>query len=42
VGWRGLKDLIAEGELVWLKAEGRGLVFVNAYEGCYRADGRFK
>ncbi len=33
VGWRGLKGLIAEGELVWLKAEGRGLVFVNAYGG---------
>jgi uncharacterized protein (TIGR00266 family) len=32
-GWRGLTGLIAEGELVWLKAEGRGLVFVNTYGG---------
>ncbi|MEM4576230.1 MAG: TIGR00266 family protein [Candidatus Nezhaarchaeales archaeon] len=31
VGWRGLKGLIAEGELFWLKASGRGLVFVNSY-----------
>jgi uncharacterized protein (TIGR00266 family) len=33
VGWRGLTGLIAEGELVWLKAEGRGKVFVNTYGG---------
>jgi uncharacterized protein (TIGR00266 family) len=33
VGWRGLTGLIAEGELVWLKAEGGGLVFVNTYGG---------
>jgi uncharacterized protein (TIGR00266 family) len=32
-GWRGLTGLIAEGELMWLKAEGRGLVFVNTYGG---------
>ncbi len=31
VGWRGLKGLLAEGELVWLKAEGRGKVFINSY-----------
>ncbi len=32
-GWRGLTGLIAEGELLWLKAEGNGLVFVNTYGG---------
>lgn len=31
VGWRGLKGLITEGELVWLKASGTGVVFVNSY-----------
>ena len=31
VAWRGLKGLIAEGELVWLKASGRGVVFINSY-----------
>lgn len=31
VGWRGIKGLIAEGELLWLKASGRGRVFVNSY-----------
>ena len=30
-GFRGLKGLIAEGELFWLKVEGRGLVWVNSY-----------
>jgi len=33
VAWRGFKGLLAEGELVWLKAEGRGGVWVNAYGG---------
>lgn len=33
VGWRGLKGLIVEGELVWLKASGFGIVFVNSYGG---------
>ena len=31
VAWRGFKGLLAEGELIWLKAEGRGGVWVNAY-----------
>ncbi|MEM4481577.1 MAG: TIGR00266 family protein [Desulfurococcaceae archaeon] len=31
VGWRGLKGLIAEGELIWLKAAGEGIVFLNSY-----------
>ncbi|MEM1928301.1 MAG: TIGR00266 family protein [Acidilobaceae archaeon] len=31
VGWRGFKGLVAQGELFWLKAEGRGVVFLNAY-----------
>ncbi len=29
--WRGLKGLIAEGELVWLKAEGGGGVWISSY-----------
>ncbi|HIE36863.1 TPA: TIGR00266 family protein [Candidatus Geothermarchaeota archaeon] len=33
VEWRGLKGLLAEGELVWVKAEGRGGVWMNAYGG---------
>ncbi|MEB3859626.1 MAG: TIGR00266 family protein, partial [Desulfurococcales archaeon] len=31
VGWRGLRGLVSEGELFWLKLEGRGRVVVNAY-----------
>ncbi|MEM4426955.1 MAG: TIGR00266 family protein [Acidilobaceae archaeon] len=31
VGWRGFKGLVAQGELVWLKAEGTGTVFLNSY-----------
>jgi len=31
VAWRGLRGLLAEGELVWLKASGVGTVWVNAY-----------
>ncbi len=31
VGWRGLKGLIAEGELFWVKARGYGKVFINSY-----------
>jgi len=33
VEWRGFKGLLAEGELVWLKVEGRGGVWINAYGG---------
>jgi len=29
--WRGLKGLLAEGELIWTKASGRGTVFINSY-----------
>ncbi len=38
VGWRGLRGLIAEGELFWLKASGSGIVFVNSYGGINRID----
>ena len=38
VGWRGLKGLFAEGELVWLKIEGRGKVFINSYGAIERID----
>ncbi len=31
VAWRGIKGLIAEGELFWLKLEGNGGVWVNSY-----------
>jgi len=31
VAWRGFKGLLAEGELIWLKASGRGGVWVNSY-----------
>jgi len=31
VAWRGLSGLLAEGELVWLKASGTGIVFVNSF-----------
>ncbi len=31
VAWRGLSGLLAEGELVWVKAEGDGVVFVNSF-----------
>ncbi len=31
VAWRGARGLLAEGELVWLKASGQGIVWVNAY-----------
>ena len=33
VAWRGLKGLLAEGELVWLKATGRGGIWINSYGG---------
>ncbi|GAB6148591.1 TIGR00266 family protein [Stetteria hydrogenophila] len=36
VAWRGFKGLLAEGELVWLKASGHGTVWVNAYGGIER------
>ncbi|MCE4628084.1 MAG: TIGR00266 family protein [Desulfurococcales archaeon] len=29
--WKGLKGLLAEGELIWTKASGRGTVFINSY-----------
>jgi len=38
VAWRGLKGLLAEGELVWLKLEGVGGAWVNAYGGLSRVD----
>ncbi len=31
VAWRGLKGVLAEGELVWLKVEGHGGVWINSY-----------
>jgi len=38
VAWRGLKGLLAEGELIWLKLKGVGGVWVNAYGGLSRVD----
>ncbi|RLE99325.1 MAG: TIGR00266 family protein [Thermoprotei archaeon] len=38
VAWRGLRGLLAEGELVWLKVEGVGGVWVNAYGGLTKID----
>lgn len=38
VAWRGFKGLLAEGELVWLKAKGRGIVWVNGYGGLERVE----
>ncbi|MEB3861581.1 MAG: TIGR00266 family protein [Desulfurococcales archaeon] len=29
--WRGLRGLLAEGELVWTRAQGSGVVFINSY-----------
>lgn len=37
-GFRGLRGLVAEGELFWLKARGRGVVWVNSYGGIARVD----
>jgi uncharacterized protein (TIGR00266 family) len=31
VGWRGLSGLLAEGELIWVKARGRGTVFLSSF-----------
>lgn len=31
--WRGFKGLLAEGNLIWLKAEGHGGVWVNSFGG---------
>jgi len=33
IAWRGLKGLLAEGELIWLKLSGRGGVWVTSYGG---------
>ena len=33
MSWRGFRGLLAEGELVWLKASGVGGVWVSAYGG---------
>ena len=38
VAWRGLKGLLAEGELVWLKLEGQGLAWINSYGAIIRLD----
>jgi uncharacterized protein (TIGR00266 family) len=31
VAWRGLRGLLTEGELVWLRVSGRGGVWINSY-----------
>ncbi len=31
VGYRGLKGLLAEGQLFWLKISGRGTLFINSF-----------
>ncbi len=33
IAWRGLKGLLAEGELIWVKAAGNGILWVNSYGG---------
>jgi len=33
VAWKGLRGLLAEGELFWIKLEGEGGVWVNSYGG---------
>ncbi len=38
VAWRGLKGLIAEGELIWLKLEGHGIAWINGYGGIERVE----
>ena len=38
VAWRGLRGLLAEGELVWLKLRGRGLAWVNAFGAIERVE----
>ncbi len=38
VAWRGLKGMLAEGELVWLKLEGSGIAWVNSYGAIMRVD----
>jgi len=38
VAWRGLRGLLAEGELVWLKLQGRGGAWVNSYGGMGKLD----
>jgi uncharacterized protein (TIGR00266 family) len=36
--WRGLRGVLTEGSLVWLKAEGQGGVWLNSYGGIERVD----
>jgi len=38
VTWRGLRGLLAEGELIWLKLSGYGGVWVNSYGGMVEVD----
>ncbi|WP_048191607.1 TIGR00266 family protein [Pyrolobus fumarii] len=38
VAWRGLRGLIAEGEIVWLKLEGRGLAWISSYGAIDKID----
>jgi len=38
VAWRGLKGVLAEGELVWLKASGYGGMWICAYGGLEEVD----
>lgn len=38
VAWRGLRGLIAEGELVWLKVKGRGVLWVSSYGAVERLE----
>jgi uncharacterized protein (TIGR00266 family) len=36
--WRGLRGLLAEGELVWLKLSGDGIAWVNAFGAIERVE----
>ncbi len=38
VAWRGLRGLIAEGELIWLKLEGEGLAWISSYGAIERIE----
>ncbi len=38
IAWRGFKGFLAEGELVWLKVKGHGIVWVESYGAIDRID----
>ncbi len=38
VAWRGLRGLLAEGELVWLRLSGRGIAWLSSFGAIERVD----